>query len=425
VNGPEDERRARDMVDDLFRRQSGRLVAALARLLGPSNLALAEDAVQDALLAAMQAWRFGLPSDPTAWIIQTAKHRAIDRIRQSARGERLAGQAVAELPAAAFDSALAEAEDAANQLAMMFAICDDALGQETQVTLILRLLCGLSPGEIAGAFLVDTQTIDRRLHRGRARLREQGELTLVRDIAAVRARKLAVMQALYLLFNAGFHGSDPESPMHPAMCSEAIRLGELLLGNDATSGPDVEALVAMFCFHAARLPARLDAEGASLPLADQDRARWDRSLIERGLRHLSASTGQAELTRWHLEAGIAAEHALAPTFAQTNWTRIVALYDELAACAGSPIVALGRAVAIAQLRGSDAGREALLPLAGDEKLARYHPYWAARGEIEQRSGRPELASLHYEKAIALCHSEAERLAYARRLRAVGQHSTQS
>jgi RNA polymerase sigma-70 factor (ECF subfamily) len=422
-DGP-DERRARALVDDLFRRQSGRLVAALARLLGPSHLALAEDAVQDALLAAMQAWRVDPPSDPVAWILQTAKHRAIDRIRQSARGARLAGQAVAELPVAAFDAALAEGEDAANQLTMMFAICDEALGQETQVTLILRWLCGLSPGEIARAFLVDTQTIDRRLHRGRGRLREQGNLTDVRDRATVRARKPAVLQALYLLFNEGFHGSDADNPMHPAMCSEAIRLGELLLGNEATSGPDVQALVAMFCFHAARLPARLDAEGAYLPLAEQDRARWDRSLIERGLRHLSASSGQGDLTRWHLEAGIAAEHALAPTFAATDWTRIVALYDALAVYAGSPIVALGRALAIAQLNGSEAGREALVPLAGDEKLARYHPYWAARAEIEQRSGRPALASLHYEKAIALCHSEAERLAYARRLRAL-EHATES
>ena len=411
---------ARDLVDDLFRRQSGRLVAALVRLLGPSNLALAEDVVQDALLAAMQAWRFELPSDPTAWILQTAKHRAIDRIRRQGRGERLAGQAVAEMPTHAFDSALADAEDAANQLAMMFAICDDALGQETQVTLILRLLCGLSPGEIAGAFLVDTQTIDRRLHRGRARLRERGELTDVTDVAELRARKLAVMQALYLLFNEGFHGSDPESPMHPAMCSDAIRLGELLLSSEVTRGADVEALVAMFCLHAARLPARLDAEGAFVPLADQDRARWDRSLIERGLRHLGASAADAELTRWHLEAGVAAEHALAPSFAATNWARIVTLYDQLEARAGNPIVALGRALAITQLNGNDAGREALLPLAGDEKLARYHPYWAARAEIEWRAGRPELACLHYGKAIALCHSEAEQLAYGRRLRAVEQ-----
>jgi RNA polymerase sigma factor (sigma-70 family) len=415
VTPPDDRQHARQLVDDLFRRQSGRLVAALTRLLGPSKLALAEDVVQDALLAAMQAWRFGPPADPAAWILQAAKHRAIDSIRQAARAERLAGQVVVELPTETFDSALADAEDAANQLSMMFAICDESLAQETQVTLILRLLCGLSPGEIARAFLVDTQTIDRRLHRGRARLRERSELAELADTEAIRARKPAVMQALYLLFNEGFQGTDPESPIHPAMCSEAIRLGELLLGSAATSGPDVHALVAMFSFHAARLPARLDAQGAFYSLADQDRARWDRSLIDRGLRHLVASAGQAELTRWHLEAGIAAEHALAPTFAATNWARIVALYDELEARSRNPIVALGRALAIAQLNGNDAGRAALLLLAGDETLARQHAYWAARAEIETADRRPELARLHYQKAIDLSHTEAERLSYGRKL----------
>jgi RNA polymerase sigma-70 factor (ECF subfamily) len=416
------DQRARALVDDLFRRESGRLIAALTRLLGTAHLELAEDVVQEALAAAMHAWRFEPPADPKAWILQTAKRRAIDRMREVTRQRRLAERAVAELPITALDSGITDAENAANQLAMMFSICDDGLSQETQVTLILRLLYGLSPSEIASAFLVDTQTIDRRLHRGRARLRERGHLTDPTDVAAVLARKPSVMQALYLLFNAGFHASDPESPMFPAMCSEAIRLGELLLNNEPASGADVHALVALFCLHAARLPARLDAEGAFCPLADQDRMRWDRSLIERGVRHLGASAGPSQLTRWHLEAGIAAEHALAPSFAATNWQRIVALYDQLEARVANPIVALGRALAVAELRGCDAGRDALLPLADEERLVRYHPYWAARAQIERSAGRPELARLHYATAISLCHSEAERLAYERKLRSVEGNS---
>jgi RNA polymerase sigma-70 factor (ECF subfamily) len=194
------------LVEDLFRREFAHLVAALTRVLGPSNLSLAEDVVQDALLSAMHAWQFGLPHDPKAWILRTAKNKAIDVIRRDRRLTSLPEEIDSE------DSALEPGEDAANQLAMMFSICDEALSQETHVTMILRLLCGLSATEIARAYLVDTQTIDRRLHRARTRLKELGRL---RDVGApeeVRARLHSVLHALYLLFNEGYHGNDPQNP---------------------------------------------------------------------------------------------------------------------------------------------------------------------------------------------------------------------
>jgi RNA polymerase sigma factor (sigma-70 family) len=411
VNTP-DNRRAATLVNDLFRRESVRLVAALTRLLGPSHLSLAEDVVHDALTTAMHAWRFELPRDPSAWILQVAKRRALDRIRQTKRESRLVGR----IPEPeTIDSFLTDGEDAANQLAMMFSICDDHLSRETHVTLILRFLCGLSPSEIARAFLVDIQTVDRRLHRGRARLRDLGNLTDVRDPAAVRARRPSVMQGLYLLFNEGYHGSDPDNPLHPALCAEAIRLGELLLQSGAPPEADVHALVAIFCFHAARLPTRLDEDGVLRPLAEQDRARWDRPLIERGVLHLGASASGDELTRWHLEAGIAAEHALAPSLAETNWQRIVALYDQLHASALGPVVALGRALAITELRGLDAGRDALLAIGTDDQLSGYHFYWAARAEVERRAGHPGAARQLYAKALALARNDAERIAYRRKL----------
>jgi RNA polymerase sigma-70 factor (ECF subfamily) len=402
------------LVEDLFRRESAHLISALTRLLGPSNLALAEDVVQEALARAMEAWRLAPPRDPKAWILQTAKWRAIDRIRQAQREQRFAASA-SEPATEMIDSALADTEDAANQLAMMFSICNDRLSPETHVTLILRFLCGLSPAEIARAFLVDIQTIDRRLHRGRARLRELGQLADVRDRAAVFARQPSVLQALYMLFNEGFHGSDPHEPIHPAMCSDAIRLGELLLELEATTHPEIHALVAMFCFHAARLPARLDDEGVFVPLADQDRGRWDGLLIKRGLQHLSASASGEQLTRWHLEAGIAAEHGLAPDLASTNWRRIVALYDQLLAHTASPIVAVNRALAIAQLAGADAGLAALDAVADSPKLTDYHFYWAAIAELELRAGRAATAREHYLRAIALTRSDAERVAYRRKV----------
>ncbi|MGZ3423306.1 MAG: RNA polymerase sigma factor [Polyangiales bacterium] len=393
------------VIEDLFRRESAHLVSALARLLGPSNIALAEDVVHDALVSAMQAWRFGIPDHPKAWILQVAKNRAIDVIRRERRLQSLEPDEV--------EVAFSPEADAENQLAMMFAICDASLSPETHVTLILRLLCGLSAPEIARAFLVDVQTIDRRLHRGRARLQELGQLD---DVGDVRARQPSVEQALYLLFNEGYHGSDAENPLSPAMCADAIRLVELLLETNAIEHGTVHALAALFCFHAARLSTRLSEDGVFVPLVEQDRSRWDRSLVERGVVHLAESAGGVRLTRWHLEAGIAFEHTSAASVAETNWARIVEYYDALTALSPGPVVALNRAVALAEVGGLEAGRSALTPLESDPKLANYSFYWAARADIERRSGRTQEAKALYQRAITLAKSRAERLSYEKRMR---------
>ncbi len=407
---------ASELVEDLFRRESARLVAALTRLLGPSNLPLAEDVVHDTLMSAMAAWRFELPRDPKAWLRETAKNRAIDRIRREQRFSALRPVLESEWVLASTPDALSESEDAKNQLAMMFSLCDEALSHETHVTLILRLLCGLSPAEIARAFLVGTETVDRRLHRGRARLRALGRLDDATNPDEVARHQGSVMHALYLLFNEGYHGSDAENPLLPALCTDAIRLAELLLESPATTHVEVHALAALFCFNAARLPTRLDDEGVLVPLADQDRGRWDRALVERGVLHLSASSSGDRLTRWHLEAGIACEHALAPSVTDTNWARIVDLYDALRALAPGPIVALNRAIAVAELRGLDEGRRELVEMQDDAKVSQYHFFWGALADIERRGERPNAARPLYERAISLCRSDAEHRAYERKLR---------
>lgn len=415
-----DDASAGELLEDLFRRESAHLVAALARLLGPSNLALAEDVVHDALLGAMQAWRFGPPRDPKAWILQVAKHRAIDLLRRGRRLEALRPTLDSEWTlAGAVDLALSPEADGRNQLAMMFAICDEALSAETHVTLILRLLCGLSPAEIARAFLVDVATIDRRLHRGRARLRELGQLRDPGDAEEVRARQPSVEQALYLLFNEGYHGSDEENPLRPAMCADAIRLAELLLAAGPAERGTVHALAALFCFDAARLGTRLDGDGVMVPLAEQDRTRWDHSLLLRGLRHLGASATGDRWTRWHLEAGIAFEHTSAASLAETDWGRIVGYYDALLALHPGPVVALNRGLALAELRGLDAGREVLSALADDPRLAGYSFYWGALADLERRGGRATEAGALYRRAVTLARSRAERRSYERRLRELG------
>ncbi len=390
------------LAASFFRRESAHLVAALVRLLGPSRVALAEDVVQDALVAAMHAWQLGMPEDPKAWILRVAKNRAIDVLRR----ERFRAESDA------IDDALAPEADAENQLWVMFAVCNDALALETQVTLILRLLCGLSPNEIARAFLVDVGTIERRLHRGRARLAELGEALEVRE-SDVRARQGSVEQALYLVFNEGYHGSDADTPIHPAMCAEALRLVELMLGVEAIDRASCHALAALFCLHAARLGTRLDEAGVIVPLADQDRSRWDAKLIDRGVVHLGASAGGDRMTRWHLEAGIALAHARAASVAETDWPKILAYYDALIAMAPSPVLSMNRAVVIAETEGLAAGRDARIALARDPKLARYSFYWASRADVERRMGGD--ASVFYRRAIALAESRAERVSYERRL----------
>jgi RNA polymerase sigma factor (sigma-70 family) len=405
-----------ELVEDLFRREYAHLVSALTRVLGPSNIPLAEDVVHDALLSAMQAWRFGLPRDPKAWIIRAAHNRAVDIIRREQRHRSLLPElATTAALTDTIEVALAPSFDGANQLAMMFAVCDPGVARETQVTLILRWLCGLSPKEIAQAFLVSTPTIDRRLHRGRARLRRLGALPDVGRLRDIEVRRTSVLQALYLLFSEGYHGSSPQDPVRPFLCTDALRLTELLLEERATTHADVHALAALFCLNTARLGTRVDEQGVFVPLEDQDRSRWDRGLIERGLAHLGRSATGDQVSPWHLEAGIACEHAIAPSVRETDWDRIVVLYDLLARRSPSPVVALNRALALAERDGVDEGRRALMVLAGDRKLSTYPFYWAARADLERRAEQPAAARSSYERAIAFSRSSAERVSYERRL----------
>jgi len=407
-----------DGLDQLFRREWAHLVASLTRALGPSQISLVEDAVNEALMTAMQAWQLASPPrDPRAWLFATAKNRAIDKIRRDRRLVALADQEAEELATHSDD-----ADDAESQLAMMLSICDERLSQETHVTLILRLLCGLSPLEIARAFLVDVAVIDRRLHRGKARLRELGRLHDVRDRTQLASRLPSVVQALYLLFNEGYQGSDAENALQPGLCAEALRLGSLLVQSSALGQAErveLDALLALFCFQAARLATRVDAEGVLLPLAEQDRARWDRELIEQGVKHLAKSAAGARMSRWHLEAGIACEHALAPSTETTDWKRIVDLYDDLARLLPTPVIKLNRALALAELRGLPAARQALEEVANERSLNDYPFYWSARADLERRAGELRSAQEHYQRAIQLARNPAERIAYERKLREIG------
>ncbi len=380
-----------DLDEHLFRRESGRMVAALTRIFGVHNLALAEDVVQDAFCRALAVWKVrGIPDNPAAWLMTTAKNRALDVIRRE-RTARTFAPEMGRLLETEWTLAPAVAEAFAahairdEQLRIMFSCCHPRLQEDVQVALILNILCGFGANEIAGAFLAFDLS--------------DGEFV---------ARLSAVKRALYLLFNEGYHGASGESAVRAELCTEAMRLTALLREYPPAASPETDALASLMCLHAARLPARLDAAGDLHALLDQDRSRWDAGLVAQGLALLERSALGHHVTAYHLEAAIAAAHAGAPSVDGTDWTLIVSLYDRLMALAPSPVVALNRAIAVGQRDGPQRGIEELQAIGDRERLNRYLFYPAAMGELELRCGNRDAARSHFSAALALARNPTER-----------------
>jgi RNA polymerase sigma-70 factor (ECF subfamily) len=411
--------------DHLFRRESGRMVAALTRVFGVHNLALAEDVVQDAFCRALEVWKLrGVPENPSAWLMRTAKNRAVDILRreQTARTHEpeLRGLLESEwtlVPTVAeiFDpQAIAD-----DELRMMFSCCRPELPETAQVALVLHLLCGFSVGEIANAFLTNPAAMEKRLWRAKKTLAESKTLFEFDNDDDVAERLASVQRALYLLFNEGYHGANPESTVRGELCREAIRLAKLLCEHLRAGTPASYALAALMCLHAARLPARIGSDGHLHSLVDQDRLRWDEALIEEGLRLLDASATGSELSEYHVEAAIASVHVRAPSVQETDWRQIVALYDTLLALRSSPVVALNRAIAVGQADGPERGLEEIRAITGAERLAEYPFYFAALGELEFRLDRHEVAGEYFRAAASLARNPMERSFLEARARAAG------
>ena len=410
----------------LFRREAGRLVAAVTRVFGLHNLALAEDVVQDALCQALETWKLrGLPENPSAWLLTAARNRAIDVLRREKRARGFAPDLsrllesewtlVPTVTELFRDELIAD-----DQLRMMFSCCHPKLGDDARVSVILSLLCGFGSREIAAAFLTGPAATEKRVQRAKRTLAASGHLFEVASAADVRARLADVLGAVYLLFNEGYHGGGPGArTVREELCAEAIRLALLLAEHRATRGPETLAFAALLHLHAARLPGRMNEAGELASLEEQDRTKWDRPLIQRGLGLLDASTVGDELTAYHIEAAIAAEHATAACLADTNWTRIAALYDTLLALSPSPVVALSRAVALGQAHGPARGLAELGRLASDPRLARYPFFEAAIGDLQLRSGQREKARAHFERAAVLARGPLERRFLLRRAKSCG------
>jgi RNA polymerase sigma-70 factor (ECF subfamily) len=404
---------ARALDPHFFRHESGRLVAALVRTFGPAHLALAEDVAQDTLLRALELWKLhGVPEKPSAWLLTCAKNKAVDALRRARTSKSYAPELSRFLESEwtlvpTIEAALDASAMRDDELRMMFSVCQPRLPAEAQVALVLQLVSGLGTQEIAAAFIASHAAIEKRLQRAKAALAESPALFDL-DQADVDERLGAVQSAIYLLFNEGYHGASSESAVREDLCHEALRLVTLLCSHPRTRGPSSLALSALLHLHASRLGARVDGEGRLLPLFEQDRKLWDRALIERGLRDLESSAEGDGNCEYHLEAAIAMLQLTAASREETPWATIVTLYDRLFEARPSPVVALSRAIAIAERSGPRAGLTALESIAQKERLSTYPFYEAALGELSRRAGDGERAQRHFTAAAALARSPMER-----------------
>jgi RNA polymerase sigma factor (sigma-70 family) len=399
-------------IDAVWRIEQAKLIAGLARMV--RDVGVAEELAQDALVAAIEQWpQSGIPEKPGAWLMATAKHRALDRFRRAKLidrkhtelGHELAAEGEAQMPDldAALDDDIGD-----DLLRLMFTACHPLLGREAQVALTLRLIAGLKTEEIARAFLVPEPTIAQRIVRAKRALAEKRVPFEVPHGAELDERLASVLAVIYLIFNEGYSATTGDDWMRPQLCEEALRLGRIL-AELAPAEPEVHGLVALMEIQASRLAARRGPDGAPVLLLDQNRARWDQLLIRRGLAALERAQALTPSPGPHvLQAAIAACHARARTAEATDWARIVGLYGELAQVMPSPVVELNRAVALAMLFGPEAGLRIVDALTAEPVLKDYHLLPSVRGDLLAKLGRADEARAEFERAAAMTQNEQER-----------------
>jgi len=411
-------------VEAVWRMESAKIIAKLARML--RDVGLAEELAQDALVTALEQWpKSGVPINPGAWLMVTAKNRALDQLRRSkllhSKHQIIAHQADLLITASPAPDEMPDDDVGDDLLRLIFIACHPVLSTEARVALTLRLLGGLTTAEIARAFLLPEPTIGQRIVRAKRALTEARVPFDMPRTEELAPRLASVLEVIYLIFNEGYAATAGTEWMRPTLCEEALRLGRIL-AELAAKEPEVHGLIALMEIQASRTTARVGASGQPILLLEQDRARWDQLLIRRGLAALERAQGLGgALGPYALQAAVAACHARARTAGETDWARIVALYDALAQLAPSPVVDLNRAVAVSMAFGPIAALEIVDALIGDSRLSSYHLLPSVRGDLLEKLGRFEEARTEFTRAAALAQNARERTLLLERAAACGTH----
>jgi len=398
------------LVDHLFRHESGKMIAVLSRLMGLQNIEVAQDIVQDTLLQAMSLWAYKtIPDNPSAWLYRVAKNKAIDFLRREKRFHEISPGYSYLLQSeytlsSTIKNLFLENEIQDSQLRMIFACCHPAITEESQIALTLKTLCGLSINEIAKAFLTTEETIAKRIYRAKEKIKSEKIELEVPQSNELSSRVDTVLKSLYLLFNEGYKSSNPDKLIREDLCEEAIRLCLLVTQNSLTSFPRSKALLALMCFQASRLDARLDDKNNIILLKHQDRRKWNHSLMSKGFELMEESTEPFEVSSYHLEAAIAAQHAAARSFEQTNWRSIYHLYEMLYQLQPNPVVAMNKAIASSYAISKQNALDELQQIKG---LENHHLYYATLGEIYFDLENKIEAKKFFTKALELTSSSYE------------------
>ncbi|NML39777.1 sigma-70 family RNA polymerase sigma factor [Chitinophaga sp. G-6-1-13] len=402
-------------VNHLFRQASGKMVAVLVKIFGAENYTLVEDVVQDALLSGLETWKLnGIPDNPEAWLFRVARNKAIDIIRRKKHQYNIDFSSPEQLSpsteytlASTFDQYWQDQAIRDDFLGMMFACCHPDISPENQVTFILKSLCGFSTREVARAFLTSEDTISKRLYRTKEFFRTNDIRPVIPPPAQLSGRLDAVLNSLYLLFNEGYSATQHEQLVREDIIAQAIYLCQSLLDHEHTRQPRTSALMALFCFHAARIHSRLQSDGTIIPLSQQDRRQWDKALIASGNEWLNKAASGTALSPFHLEAAIAYEHCIAPGYAATNWKMILAYYDALLQLTKDPVILLNRSVALLEYAGAPAALQSLEVVQSHRQLNRYYLYHAVLGEIYKRMNEKDKAVASFEQARQLTTAQQE------------------
>lgn len=403
------------LVSHLFRHEAGRMTAVLARMFGFDRIEIAEDIVQDTLLKALNEWRSQIPDNPSAWLYKVARNQALDLLRR----EKLFNEIGKELSyfSEQEENTLGklflqdEIED--SQLRMLFACCHPAIALESQITLSLKTLGGLSAAEIARAFLTTEDTVNKRLYRAKEKIRSENISLEVPQSKELTDRLEAVLKIIYLIFNEGYSSSHPNHLIRQDLCEDAIRICLLLTRNTLTNLPKTNALLALMCFQVARFPARLDQKGAIVLLKDQNRSLWDNFMTSRAYQFFRSSSIGNEISEYHLEAAIASYHASAGSFENTNWEVILRLYNLLAEIKPTPFVYLNIAIVKGYVYGPEV---ALEDLAKIDSLKQHYIYQTTKGDLYVELNEIDSARQCYEKALSLITSEPEKRLLEKKLK---------